>query len=210
MKLQVLDTKGNKAGEVTLDESIFGIKPNLKVLAQYVRVFLSNQRQGTSKVKTRAEVSGGGVKPWRQKGTGRARHGSIRSPIWVHGGVAHGPLPKDWQLNMPKKMKVLAMKSVLSQKYAAGKIISIEEVPFEKPNTKKMIELLNNIEAGSKVLFVWQNQSNNMLKSLSNILGVKTAFAGSLNAYDVLNAGSLVFVKEALESLNKRYTHENK
>ncbi len=206
MNVEVLDIKGNKKEEITLSDGVFGIVPNLKVLAQYIRVYTTNQRQGTSKVKTRGEVSGGGKKPWKQKGTGRARQGSTRSPIWVHGGVAFGPTPKDWRLDLPKKMRALAMRSALSQKFANKTAVVLEQPALEKPSTKQMVEILANLNLQGRVLIVWKELDTAVIKSAANIVGVKTSFIGSMNAYDIIKAKKVVFIKDAVEVLDQRYT----
>lgn len=206
MKINVLDIKGNNKEEINLSEDVFGIEPNLKVLAQYIRVYTTNQRQGTSKIKTRGEVRGGGRKPWKQKGTGRARQGSTRSPIWVHGGVAFGPTPKDWCLALPKKMKALAMKSVLSKKFAEKNALVLENIAFDKPSTKKMIEALAVLKVTGKTLIVWKDLNEAVLKSTNNVPGVRASFVGTTNAYDLISTKNIIFVKDAIEVLNQRYS----
>ncbi len=205
MKQQVLDIQGNKVEELELSENIFGIKPNETVLAQYVRVFLANQRQGTSSTKTRAEVSGGGKKPWRQKGTGRARHGSTRSPIWRHGGVAHGPKPKSWSLSLPQKIRQLALKSALSQKQANDKIKILCELETNTPSTKFMREVLTKLESNGKTLIVLDTVKPNVIKSSSNLPAVNTVFWEALNAYDILSTDTLIFTKDAVLKLQEKY-----
>lgn len=205
MEIKVLDTKGKSSANMTLDKNVFGIEPNEAILAQYVRVFTTNQRQGTSKVKGRSEVRGGGRKPWRQKGTGRARHGSIRSPIWVGGGVAHGPKPKNWLLKMPKGMRKVAMRSALSLSAAKNEIFVLEEIEFKKPNTKELSTILKNIKAGGKILIVLFEKDENIIKSASNLKKVNVSLYENLNVYDLLNANSVVFEKKALEEITKKY-----
>src|SRR3989344_2069599 len=146
MKIDVLDIKGKKVDEITLKKEIFGIEPNETVLAQYVRVYRTNQRQGTSSTLNRGEVSGGGKKPWKQKGTGRARVGSTRNPIWVHGGVAHGPKPKDWTLKLPKKVKRLALISALSSAVEKKKLTVLDKIEIESPKSKLVSEIVKNLD----------------------------------------------------------------
>lgn len=205
MKVKVLDTKAEVIEEITLSNDVFGIEPNDTLLAQYVRVFSINQRQGTSSTKTRAEVSGGGKKPWRQKGTGRARHGSIRSPIWVGGGIAHGPRPYKPSLKMPKKMRVLAFKSALSYKFKDKRVIVLDKVKFEKPSTKTMVEILKKLKIESSTLLVWFKKDENLVKSASNISNLNTKFAGSLNTYDLLKSDNIIFIKDAVLDIEKKY-----
>ncbi len=205
MKKTVIDLKGNKIEEITLSDDVFKIEPNESVLSQYVRIFRSNQRQGTSNTKTRGDVSGGGAKPWKQKGTGRARSGSNRSPIWVHGGVAHGPHPKSWTLKFPKKMGQLAMKSALSLKESADSIKVVSEVKFEKPSTKVFLNLLKELKLSGKTLYIWHDKNEAVLKSASNIPELTTEFSGILNAYDLISADNVVFDKNAILEIDKRY-----
>ena len=218
MKIDVLNIKGEKVEQITLSDEIFGITPNEDVLAQYLRVYMHNQRQGTSSTKDRSEVSGGGKKPWKQKGTGRARVGSSRSPLWRHGGVTHGPKPKSWNLDLNKKMRRLAILSAISSKFANNKAIVVDSVTFEAPKTKSMVEVLKNLNA-SKPLLVMQSIDENTVKSGSNIKDLKITRASMLNAYDLLNAKTVIFVKDAVLGLQDKYlgksedmetTNENK
>jgi large subunit ribosomal protein L4 len=199
---------GEKQANVKLSPDIFGIEPRIPLLTQYIHVYKSNQRQGTSKVKTRAEVSGGGKKPWRQKGTGRARHGSIRSPIWRGGGVTHGPSPKSWKLQFPKKMRILALKSALSIKQAKSAIKIVEAPAIRKPSSEKMYDLLGKMGVRGKVLFVQKDNNLVVRKSLSNLKNVKCILVETLNPYDVLLANQVVFTEDALSFLESKY--ENK
>jgi len=205
MKIEVLDNKGNKIEDIELDKSVFGQESNPDLLAQYVHIYRTNQRQGTVSTKTRSEVSGGGRKPWRQKGTGRARHGSIRSPIWVKGGIAHGPKPKEYALKMPKKMKKKAMQCALSNKFKDGEIKIINEIKISKPNTKDMASLLEKVKLPEKTLIVMDKPDNNVLKSASNLPKLNVMVSGSLNVYEVLNARQVLFTKSALINLQKKY-----
>lgn len=206
MQISILDTKGKILKKMTLDKSVFGVIPNPIVMAQYERVFNANQRQGTSSTKTRGEVSGGGKKPWRQKGTGRARHGSSRSPIWRHGGITFGPKPKSWNLNLPKKVKRLAILSSLSKKVLDKNLIIIDDIKLKTPNTKKLTEILKNIKADSRRLLIVLDTNDMVIrKSASNIDGVKTALWENLNAHEVLLAHKVVMLKGAAQKLQGKY-----
>ncbi|OGC57444.1 50S ribosomal protein L4, partial [candidate division WWE3 bacterium RIFOXYA1_FULL_41_11] len=175
------------------------------VLAQYIRVYTTNQRTGTSKVKNKAEVAGGGAKPWRQKGTGRARAGSSRSPIWVHGGVTHGPLPKDWTLKLPKKMKKLAMRSALSLKETGESLFVVNGLGLEKISTSAMSGVLKTLGLKGSVLYVWNKKDDNVMKSISNLTKIRAAYAGSLNPYDLIAAKTVLFEKDAILDINERF-----
>lgn len=205
MKVKVLDKKGTKIEDITLSDEIFNIKPNESVLRQYIRVYRTNQRQGTSSTKTRSEVSGGGKKPWRQKGTGRARHGSIRSPIWVGGGVAHGPKPRPFSLKMPKKMKVLAFKSALSIKFNDKKAFVVDKLDFKEPKTNEMVKILEKLKIDGKSILIWLKKDINLVKSASNIPFLKTRFVKSLNPYDLIENENIIFIKDAVLDLDSRY-----
>jgi len=205
MKIDVVNLKGEKIEEMNLNDKVFGIKPNKTVLKQFIRVYQMNQRQGTASSKTRAEVSGGGRKPWAQKHTGKSRQGSIRSPIWVHGGVAFGPKPKSWRLYISKSLRELAMKSVLSQKVDEKKITILDKVVLKKPSTKEVSDALRKMKIKGKTLLVWFDGDDNLVKSVRNIKNIETSYAGSLNAYDVLNSENIVFMKGALSNVEGRY-----
>jgi len=204
MKIDVINLKGEKLEELNLSDKVFGIEPNKEIVKQYVRVYRANQRQGTSSTKTRAEVSGGGKKPWAQKHTGKARAGSNRSPIWVHGGVAFGPKPKSWKLDLSKSAKELAMKSVLSQKAAEKKITILDKVNFKKPSTQEFAKGLEEIKVKGKILFVWNDKDENLVRSIRNIPNIVVAFSGSLSAYDVLNARTIIFMKSAILGIEEK------
>lgn len=204
MKIDVLNIKGEKVDQLTLNDEIFGATPNEDVLAQYLRVYTNNQRQGTAASKDRSEVSGGGKKPWKQKGTGRARVGSNRSPLWRHGGVTHGPQPKSWNLDLNKKMKRIAIVSALSSKFANNNAIVLDALTFEAPKTKSMVEMINNVKA-EKPLVILNTNDVNTIKSGSNIKNLKITQASMLNAYDVLNAKTLIFVKDAILGLQDKF-----
>jgi len=175
-------------------------------LKQYVRVYYSNQRQGTSSTKNKSEVSGGGKKPWQQKGTGRARQGSTRNPTWVHGGVAHGPGPKSWKISLSKNMKELALKSALSQRMSEKKIVIIDKVNIEKPNTKDFIKSLEKLKITGKLLLVWSDKNENLIKSARNIPSVSLSNVGSLGAFDVMRSETAVFLKDAILKIEERYS----
>lgn len=204
MKIDVVDKTGKKTESMELDNSIFGAKPNEELLTQYVRVYRSNQRQGTSATKTRTDVSGGGRKPWRQKGTGRARHGSIRSPIWVGGGVSHGPQPKSWRLKMPQNQKRKAVIYALSARQGEGKVRVLDSFGMRKPKTKTMVEILENLDLHGKTLIILDKANTAVSKSASNLKKVRTAIADNLNAYQVLDSDNILFVKGAVDKLQKR------
>lgn len=205
MKVDFYSKTGEKKSQKEISDEIFGSVPNEALLTQYVHIFRTNQRQGTSKVKTRGEVRGGGKKPWRQKGTGRARHGSIRSPIWRHGGIVHGPLPKSWKLKLPKKMRRAALKSALSIKAANARILVLEKMGIRKPSTTKMTDLLDKLGIHGKVLFVQEENRLPVRKSLENIRNVKVSLVHNLNAYEILAADCVIFTEDALKFLEEKY-----
>ncbi|MBI2414901.1 50S ribosomal protein L4 [candidate division WWE3 bacterium] len=205
MQLDIFDTKGKTTEKFTLDETVFGVVPNLQVIAQYIRVLLTNQRQGTSKVKTRAEVSGGGKKPWKQKGTGRARQGSTRAIQWRHGGIAHGPTPKDWLLTLPKKMKRLAMISILSIKASKNSIKILNDLKLKESKTKDILDVLTNLNARGKVLFVLPENDNTILQSARNIKNLKVTITGTLNGLELMSANKIIFVKDAINKIQEKY-----
>jgi len=208
MKVDFYTKTGTKKDPIEVSKDLFGVEPNEPLLLQYIHIFKTNQRQGTSKVKTRSEVSGGGKKPWQQKGTGRARHGSIRSPIWRHGGVAHGPLPKKWHLDFPKKMRILALKSALSNKLKEGFLAVMEAPNLKTPSSKEMAKILAKLDLHGKVLLVQKENNLAVRKSVSNLENVKCSMAENLNAYEVLLADRIILIKDALEFLEEKY--ENK
>jgi large subunit ribosomal protein L4 len=206
MKIDVYTQTGTKLKtKIDLNDQIFGIRPNEDLMAQYVRVYQANQRQGTVKTKTRGEVRGGGRKPWRQKGTGRARHGSIRSPIWVGGGTVHGPQPKDWSLKMPKKMRRKALFSALSQKAKEGDILVLNKLELKEIKTKELGEVLGNLPAKDKILIALDKVDENVILSARNLVGVETNQAKDLNAYDVLNTETIIFPKSSLKILEETF-----
>jgi len=207
MKVDLYSEKGIKlAAKAELPEGVFGIKPNDAVLRQYIHVYQTNQRLGTVATKTRGEVSGGGRKPWRQKGTGRARHGSTRSPIWIKGGVAHGPKPRVFSLAIPKKTAQLALKSALSIKASEGKVKVFQKLDFEKPQTARAAELLEKLGISGRVLVVIPGYDKNLYRSFRNIQGVEVRAAQELNAYDVVLAEGMVLLEEAIKKIRERLT----
>ena len=202
-KFDVLDMNGKKVSTVELSDAVFGITPNEKVMHAAVVNFLANQRQGTQSTKTRSEVSGGGRKPWRQKGTGRARQGSTRSPQWTHGGVALGPKPRDYSYTLNKKVKRLALKSVLSAKAQEENVVVIDEIKLDAIKTKPMAAFLKAVGADTKALVVTAENNDIVVKSAANIPGVLVTFANLINVYDILNAKKLVVDKAALAKIEE-------
>ena len=201
----IMDMTGKKVGDFELNESIFGIEPNAVVMHAAVVNYLANQRQGTQSTLTRTEVSGGGRKPWRQKGTGHARQGSIRAPQWRHGGIALGPKPRDYSYSLNKKVRQLALKSALSDKVLSNDLIVLDELKLDGYKTKAVADCFKAIGAEGKVLFVLADNDQKAVKSTANIKGAKTAQYNTLNTYDILNADKLVFVKGAVEKLQEVY-----
>ena len=194
---------GAEVGTIALSDVIFGAEVNEAVLHAAVRAFLMNQRQGTQSTLTRSEVSGGGKKPWRQKGTGRARQGSTRSPQWTHGGIALGPKPRDYHVDMNKKTKRVALYSALSAKVAAGDLIVVDEIKVDGYKTKTVVNMLKALGAERKALIVLPEVDNFVVKSAANIPGVKTTLAHTLNVYDILNANKFVVSKAAIAKLEE-------
>lgn len=203
--VKVVDMTGKEVGEIALSDVIFGAEVNGAVLHAAVRAYLMNQRQGTQSTLTRTEVSGGGKKPWRQKGTGRARQGSTRAPQWTHGGVALGPKPRDYRTDMNKKTKRVALFSALSSKVAAGELVVVDAIKTEGYSTKTMAAMLNALGADKKALVVLPEINAMVIKSCANIPGVKTTQYNTLNVYDVLNADKFIIAKEAVAKLEEVY-----
>ena len=203
--IAVLDMAGNNVGEITLSDAIFGITPNAVVMHMAVVNYLANKRQGTQSTLTRTEVSGGGKKPWRQKGTGHARQGSTRAPQWRHGGIVHAPKPRDYSYSLNKKVKRLALKSALSDKVLSGDLIVLDELKLETYKTKVVADCLKAIGAGKKALVVLENNDAFAVKSIANIAGAKSAQVNTINPYDVINADTLVIVKGAVAKLEEVY-----
>jgi large subunit ribosomal protein L4 len=200
---QVFDGTGNQAGEVELDEAVFGGPINQALLHQALLRQQANQRQGTHQTKTRGEVSGGGKKPWRQKGTGRARQGSTRAPQWRHGGTVFGPHPRSYEQDLPKKQRRLALRAALASKADAEQLRVVEEIALEAPKTKTMAELFGKISAGDRTLFVIPEHDLNLEKSVRNLATVKTILVSNLNVSDVMTADSVVFTRGALDQLGE-------
>lgn len=201
----VLDMAGKNVGEITLSDAVFGIEPNAAVMHMAVVNFLANQRQGTQSTLTRSEVSGGGRKPWRQKGTGHARQGSTRAPQWRHGGIALGPKPRDYSYSLNKKVRRLAIKSALSDKVIENSLIVLDDLKIDSYKTRTVVDCLKAIDAGKKVLIVLAENNQFAVKSASNIPGVKTAQVNTINTYDIINADKLVIVKDAVAKLEEVY-----
>lgn len=194
---------GAEVGTVELSDGIFGIEPNKAVVHEVVKNHLANCRQGTQSALTRAEVSGGGKKPWRQKGTGHARQGSTRAPQWTHGGVVFAPKPRDYSYRVNKKVKRLALKSVLSAKAAEGKIIVVDNITMDAPKTKEFVAFLNAVQAENKAYVVMPEVAHNVVRSARNIPGVVTTTAKLLSVYDILNAKTLILDKAALATIEE-------
>ncbi|AFA49613.1 50S ribosomal protein L4 [Acetobacterium woodii] len=203
-KIDVLDVKGNVVGDVELSEGIFGIEPNEHVVHEVVVALLANRRQGTRSALTRSEVRGGGRKPWRQKGTGRARAGTIRSPLWKGGGVIFAPKSRDYSKKVNKKVKTLAIKSVFSAKVLENEIRVLNQLVMEAPKTKEMISVLNNINA-QKALIVLPDNNEAVIRSANNIPKVATTTVNELNVYDMLKYDVLIMTQEALEKIEEVY-----
>ena len=203
LKTNVYDMSGKLVGEIELSEAVFGIEPNQAVVHDVVKNHLANKRQGTQSALTRAEVSGGGRKPWRQKGTGRARQGSTRAPQWTHGGIVFAPKPRDYSYTLNKKAKCLAMKSALSAKAAESCIVVIDEIKMDAPKTKAFAAFLAAVGAEKKALVVTAAADQNVVKSGRNIPGCEVTFANLLNVYDIVNANKLVVDKAALAKIEE-------
>ena len=201
----VFDSKGNKVSDLELAESVFGIEPNVSAMHLCVVNYLANQRQGTQSTKTRSEVSGGGKKPWRQKGTGRARQGSTRAPQCIHGGIAHGPKPREYGFSINKKVRRLAMKSALSSKVAAEEMVVLDSLQLEAIKTKDVVSVLSSLEAGRKVLLVLPEKNDVIYRSARNIAGVKVALVSTLNVYDILNSDTMIVLKDAVAKIEEVY-----
>ncbi len=202
-KITVLNQDGSTNGDIELNEAVFGVEPNDAVVFEAIVMQQASQRQGTQSTKTRTEVRGGGRKPWRQKGTGRARVGSTRSPIWVGGGVALGPKPRSYQYNLNKKQRRIAITSVLSQKVIDDALIVVEGLSFEAPKTKAFADVLANLDVDSKVLVVLEASNNNAYLSARNIPDVKVIDDQNINVLDVVHADKVIFTKEALATVEE-------
>ncbi len=204
-KVALYNMEGSQIGDIELNESIFGCEVNTSVLHEVVKNYLANQRQGTQSTKTRSEVRGGGIKPWRQKGTGRARQGSIRATQWIKGGIALGPKPRDYRYSVNKKLKAIALKSALSSKVAEGAFVVVDEIALSEIKTKSVCEMLKSLKVESKALIVTNEKNDNVVKSAKNIQGVATTFMGSLNVYDILKYDVMVISKDAVSKIEEVY-----
>lgn len=204
-KLAVVDKTNRQVSEIELADSVFGIEPNESAVHAVVVNYLANQRQGTQSTLTRGEVRGGGKKPYRQKGTGRARQGSTRSPQWTHGGIALGPKPRSYRYSLNKKLRRLAMKSVFSAKVQSGDMIVLDDLSMSEYKTKEVVGLLANLGADRKAMIVMPEKNDYVIRSASNIPGVKTALVNTLNVYDILNADKFIVVKDAVAQIEEVY-----
>ena len=203
--VKVVNMTGKEVGEIALSDKIFGAEVNGSVLHAAVKTYLANQRQGTQSTLTRTEVSGGGKKPWRQKGTGRARQGSTRAPQWVHGGVALGPKPRDYRYALNKKVRRLAMKSALSTKVLDNNMIVLDALELDTFKTKTIVEMLKALNVEGKALIVTAEADTKVIKSAANIPGIKTAAVNTLNVYDILNYDKFIVVKNAVGKIEEVY-----
>ena len=203
--MKVMDMAGKEVGTIELSDKIFGAEVNAALLHTAVRAYLMNQRQGTQSTLTRSEVSGGGKKPWKQKGTGRARQGSTRSPQWVHGGIALGPKPRSYRLTMNKKARRAAMFSAFSSKVAAGEMIVVNAITATEYKTKTMTAMLAALEAGKRTLIVLPEVDPMVVKSCANIPGVKTAVSNALSVYDILNCDTFIVAEAAVKKIEEVY-----
>ncbi len=203
--IDVYNVEGKKVKSVDLKEEIFGIEPNKSIVHSVLVNFLANQRQGTQSTKTRAEVRGGGRKPWKQKGTGRARQGSIRAPQWIKGGIALGPKPRSYKYTVNKKEKKLAIKSVLSSLVLENNLVVVDTLELNAIKTKEMVKTLNNLKVDGKILIMLPERNENIQKSARNIKGVKTTLVNTINVYDLLKYGKLVITLDAVKKLEEVY-----
>lgn len=200
----LFNNEGQKVGDIELSEKVFGAKINADAVHQVVVALLANKRQGTQSTKTRTEVSGGGIKPWRQKGTGRARQGSIRAPQWIHGGIVFAPKPRDYRVSIPKAMRRTAMLSALSSKVAENEIVVLEDLKFDAPKTKEAVKLLKAFEA-KKALIVVSESDENVYKSIRNIPGAAVIPANNINVYDILKYEKFIITKDAVSKIEEVY-----
>ena len=203
--VSVFDMNGKKASDLALAESVFGIEPNSYAMHLCVVNYLANQRQGTQSTRTRSEVSGGGKKPWKQKGTGRARQGSTRAPQWTHGGIAHGPKPREYGFSINKKVRRLAMKSAFSSKVAAEELVVLDDLKLDAIKTKEVVKVLTALETGKKVLLVLPENNDVLYRSARNIAGVKVSTVNTLNVYDILNCDTMLVLKDSVAKIEEVY-----
>ena len=204
-KIDVYNIEGKKVSDIELADSVFGIEPNEKIVHSVLVNYLANQRQGTANTKTRAEVSGGGRKPWKQKGTGRARQGSIRAPQWFKGGIALGPKPRDYRYTINKKERRLAIKSVLSSKVLEKNLVVVDKLELDEIKTKNMVNVLENLKVEGKTLIILPEKNLNVQKSAKNIEGVKTGLVNTINVYDLLKYNKLILTVDSVKSLEEVY-----
>ncbi len=203
--VSVFDMNGKKVSDLALAESVFGIEPNASAMHLCVVNYLANQRQGTQSTLTRSEVSGGGKKPWRQKGTGRARQGSTRAPQWTHGGISHGPKPREYGFSINKKVKRLAMKSAFSSKVQAEELVVVDSIKLDAIKTKEMVKIFSALETGKKVLLVLPEKDDILYRSARNIAGAKVATVNTLNVYDILNCDTMLVLKDGIAKIEEVY-----
>lgn len=204
-KVKMLNMSGKAVGEIDLSDAIFGIEPNEHAVHDTIKNYLANQRQGTQSAKNRGEVRGGGRKPFRQKGTGRHRQGSTTDPSQIGGGVVFAPKPRDYRYAVPKKVRRLALKSALSSKVIDNELIVIDDIKFEAPKTKDMIKMLDAVKADKKALIVMSEKDDNVIRSASNIKGVRTALVSTMNVYEIINHYSLILTKDAAKKIEEVY-----
>ena len=204
-KIALLNVKGEKIKDIKLSDEVFGIEPNNQTIYDAVVLKQASMRQGTHKVKTRSEVSGGGKKPWRQKGTGRARQGSIRAPQWIKGGIALGPKPRSYKYTVNKKERQLAIKSLLSSKVLENNLVVVDSLPLKDIKTKEMVKALSNLKVEGKALIMLPEKNENVQKSARNIEGVKTTLVGTINVYDLLKYNKLVLTLDTVKKLEEVY-----
>ena len=203
--VSVFDMNGKKVSDLALAESVFGIEPNTSAMHLCVVNYLANQRQGTQSTRTRSEVSGGGKKPWRQKGTGRARQGSTRAPQWTHGGISHGPKPREYGFSINKKVRKLAMKSAFSSKVAAEELVVLDSLKLDAIKTKEVAKVFAALETGKKVLLVLPENDNVLYRSARNIAGAKVSTVNTLNVYDILNCDTMIVLKDGIAKIEEVY-----
>ena len=204
-KIDVYNIEGKKVSDIELKDEIFGIEPNEAIVHSVLVNYLANQRQGTQNTKTRSEVSGGGRKPWRQKGTGRARQGSIRAPQWIKGGIALGPKPRSYKYRVNKKEKKLAIKSMLSSKLLENELVVLDKLSFKEIKTKNMVNALSNLKVSEKALILLPEKDENVQKSARNIEGVKTSLVNTINVYDLLKYSKLIITLDTVKKLEEVY-----
>ena len=204
-KVTVLDMAGKEVSKIDLSDAVFGIEPNKAVMHDMVKNYLANQRQGTQSALTRAEVSGGGKKPWRQKGTGHARQGSTRAPQWTHGGIVFAPKPRSYRYTLNKKVRRLAMKSALSSKVLDNELIVLETISMDEYKTKTIAAMLKAVGSEKKALIVLPEKNEKVIASAANIPGVKTALVNTLNVYDILNADKFIVLQDAIAQIEEVY-----